>query len=202
GYCARQMGLPIDRLIVATNQNDILHRAIQAGDYSAKGVTPTISPSMDIQVASNFERLLYDCSGRDGRATAQMMAEFNDTKALKIPAATLAEITAVFDSGRVDEEQTARTLREAFEQTGELLCPHTAVGVAAAQAQVGRAGTPLITLATAHPGKFRAAVERACGTRPSLPRHMAGLFDREERYDIIANDFDALRSYVFEKTAA
>jgi len=202
GYCARQMGLPIDRLIVATNQNDILHRAIQAGDYSANGVTPTMSPSMDIQVASNFERLLFDCMGRDGRAMAQTMAEFNDTKALSIPKATLTQIKQVFASGRADEEETALMIRQAFETTGELLDPHTAVGLLAARGQAGAGFSPLVVLATAHPGKFRAAVERACGTRPSLPRHMAGLFDREERYERLANDFDALRAYVFEKTAA
>ncbi|MEM7570370.1 MAG: threonine synthase [Pseudomonadota bacterium] len=199
GYCAHCMGLPIDRLIVATNRNDILHRAIQAGDYSAKGVMPTISPSMDIQVASNFERLLYDCAGQDGRMIGQMMAQFNDTKALSIPADVLDQITAIFTSGCADEDTTAAQIRSTLEETGELVDPHTAVGLAAAQAREGSVDGPMVILATAHPGKFRAAVERACGTRPSLPAHMAGLFDREERYEKLANDFDALRAYVFEK---
>lgn len=200
GYCAHKMGLPIERLIVATNRNDILHRAIQAGDYSATGVTPTISPSMDIQVASNFERLLFDSNERDGRAIAQMMADFGDTKALRIPQAVLSRITGLFTSAKTDEEETALTIRKTLEETGELLDPHTAVGLAAAMSPAGDVASPMIVLATAHPGKFRNAVERACGTRPSLPQHMAGLFDREERYDRLANDFDALRSYVFEKT--
>lgn len=200
GYCAHKMGLPIERLIVATNRNDILHRAIQAGDYSANGVTPTISPSMDIQVASNFERLLFDSNDRDGRAIAQMMADFGDTKALRIPQEVLSRITSVFASAKTDEEETALTIRKTLEETGELLDPHTAVGLAAAMSAAGCVPSPMVVLATAHPGKFRNAVERACGTRPSLPQHMAGLFDREERYDRLANDFGALRSYVFEKT--
>lgn len=200
GYCAHKMGLPIERLIVATNRNDILHRAVQAGDYSAKGVAPTISPSMDIQVASNFERLLFDTNGRDGSALAQMMADFNDTKALTIPQDVLSRITALFSSARADEVETAEMIRATLEETGELLDPHTAVGLVAAMSPAGCVSSPIVVLATAHPGKFRAAVERACGTRPSLPRHMAGLFDREERFDRLANDFDALRSYVFEKT--
>lgn len=200
GYCAHKMGLPVERLIVATNRNDILHRAIQAGDYSAKGVTPTISPSMDIQVASNFERLLFDCSGRDGRAIAQMMADFNDTKALAIPRDVLGEISEVFASAKSDEEETSTMIRTALEETGELLDPHTAVGMVASMSAAGCVASPVVVLATAHPGKFRAAVERACGTRPSLPRHMAGLFDREERFDRLPNDFEALRTYVFEKT--
>ncbi|MEO0410852.1 MAG: threonine synthase [Pseudomonadota bacterium] len=199
GYCAHKMGLPIDRLIVATNRNDILHRAIQAGDYSANGVTPTISPSMDIQVASNFERLLYDCAGQDGRAVAQMMAQFNDTKSLSIPADVLSQITPLFTSARADEDATAEKIRATLEQTGELVDPHTAVGLVAADQMEATCDGPMVVLATAHPGKFRSAVERACGTRPSLPSHLAGLFDREERFEELPNDFDALRAYVFEK---
>ncbi|MGD1954282.1 MAG: threonine synthase [Sphingomonadales bacterium] len=200
GYCAYKMGLPIDVLVIATNRNDILHRAIQAGDYSAQGVEPTSSPSMDIQVASNFERLLCDCSGGEGRLIGQMMAEFNDTKSLRIPADLLEKIRPLFRSARVDEEATAEKIRTMLDHTGELVDPHTAVGLAAADSHQSHA--PMITLATAHPGKFRSAVERACGIRPSLPNHLAGLFDREERFDRLPNSFDALRSYVFEKKAA
>lgn len=202
GYCAHKMGLPVDRLVVATNQNDILHRAIEAGDYSAAGVVPTISPSMDIQVASNFERLLFDCTGQDGRAVGQMMAQFNDTKSLAIPADVLSQIRTLFASARSDEEATAAKIRATREGTGELVDPHTAVGLVAADHLEEDLDGPVVVLATAHPGKFRTAVERACGTRPSLPNHMAGLFDREERFDTLDNDFDALRAYVFEKTAA
>lgn len=200
GYCARKMSLPIERLVVATNRNDILHRAIEAGDYSANGVIPTISPSMDIQVASNFERLLFDCGARDGRALAQMMADFSDTKALAIPKPVLDEIKEIFSSGKAGEEETSGMIRTALEETGELLDPHTAVGLVAAMSEAGNVASPMVVLATAHPGKFRTAVERACGTRPSLPRHMAGLFDREERFEQLDNNFDALRSYVFGKT--
>jgi threonine synthase len=194
GYVARQMGLPIDRLIVATNSNDILHRALSAGDYSAGQVTPTDSPSMDIQVSSNFERLLFDLGGRDGAATAAAMRGFEKTKAMAIPADQRAAAAAIFDSARVDADTMARTIRWARDKCGQIIDPHTAVGLAAARASAG--DTPVVTLATAHPAKFPDAVERAGGLRPVLPQRAQGLFDREERYATMAADLTTVEAYI------
>ena len=194
GYVARQMGLPIDRLIVATNSNDILHRALSAGDYSAGQVTPTDSPSMDIQVSSNFERLLFDLGDRDGAATAAAMRGFEKTKAMAIPADQRAAAAAIFDSARVDADTMAKAIRWARDKCGQIIDPHTAVGLAAARASAG--DTPVVTLATAHPAKFPDAVERAGGLRPVLPQRAQGLFDREERYATMAADLTTVEAYI------
>ena len=194
GYVARQMGLPIDRLIVATNSNDILHRALSAGDYSAGIVTPTESPSMDIQVSSNFERLLFDLGGRDGAATAAVMRGFETSKAMAIPADQRAAATAIFDSACVDTDTMARTIRWARDKCGQIIDPHTAIGLAVARASAGE--TPVVTLATAHPAKFPDAVERASGLRPILPQRAQGLFDREERYATMAADLATVEAYI------
>ncbi len=194
GYVAKAMGLPIDRLIVATNENDILHRALSAGDYSAGTVTPTASPSMDIQVSSNFERLLFDLGGRDGAATAAAMQGFEASRAMAIPAGQVATAATAFDSARVDSDAMATALRWAQEACGEIIDPHTAIALAAARASAG--DTPVVTLATAHPGKFRDAVERASGVRPGLPRRAQGLFDREERYDVLPADLAAIEAHI------
>ena len=194
GYVAKQMGLPIDRLIVATNSNDILHRALSAGDYSAGTVTPTESPSMDIQVSSNFERLLFDLGGRDGVATAAAMRRFEASKAMAIPADQRTAAAAIFDSARVDADTMAQTMRWARDKCGHIIDPHTAVGLAAARASAG--DTPVVTLATAHPAKFPDAVERASGLRPALPLRAQGLFDREERYSTMAADLATVEAYI------
>ena len=194
GYVASRMGLPIDRLIVATNENDILHRALTGGDYSAGSVTPTASPSMDIQVSSNFERLLFDLGGRDGAATAAAMAGFEATRALAIPADQRAAAGGLFDSARIDAEAMAGAMRWAHDACGHVLDPHTAIGLAAARAAPGTG--PVVTLATAHPAKFPDAVERATGVRPSMPRRVQGLFDREERYDTLPATLTAVENYV------
>jgi len=194
GYVARRMGLPIDRLIVATNTNDILHRALSVGDYSAGQVTATESPSMDIQVSSNFERLLFDLGGRDGAATAASMRGFETSKALAIPADQRAAASAIFDSACIDSATTAQTIRWARDKCGQIIDPHTAVGLAAARASAG--DTPVVTLATAHPAKFPDAVERASGLRPALPLRAQGLFDREERYDTLAADLATIEAYI------
>ncbi len=199
GYVAGQMGLPIDRLIVATNENDILHRALTVGDYSAGTVTPTASPSMDIQVSSNFERLLFDLGGRNGVATAAAMAGFETSRAMTIPAGQLAAAHATFDSARIDADGMSVAMRWARERCGQTLDPHTAIGLAAARAS--SADGPVVTLATAHPAKFREAVERATGVRPAMPAKAAGLFDREERFDVLANDLGAVEAYVAERAA-
>jgi len=201
GYVASRMGLPIERLIVATNVNDILARALSGGDYSCATVTPTAAPSMDIQVSSNFERLLFDLAGRDGPALAAMMREFESTKALSIPADLIAGARPLFASARIDADGMSQAMRHAHERFGHILDPHTAIGLAAAQGSDVPANVPIVTLATAHPAKFRDAVERATGARPALPSRVAGLFDRQERYDTLPGTLDAVKAYVFERSA-
>jgi threonine synthase len=198
GYIARRMGLPIDKLVIATNQNDILDRALRHGDYRTNGVRPSISPSMDIQVSSNFERALFDAYGRDGAAIAQLMSEMKQG-GFHISQGAHETLRATFASGRCDEDETLATIRRTLLQTGELLCPHSAVGVKVAEEHIGLA--PMVTLATAHPAKFPDAVERATGIRPGLPPHMADLFDRPERMTRVPNDLAALQALVRERIA-
>ncbi|MDB5714291.1 MAG: threonine synthase [Sphingomonadales bacterium] len=200
GYVAARMGLPIERLIVATNVNDILHRALSTGDYSCGLVTPTATPSMDIQVSSNFERLLFDLSGRDGAALGGMMRAFDASKSMTIPEKMLSGARGLFSSARVDGDSMALAMRWAHDRAGHLLDPHTSVGLAAARATDLPADVPIVTLATAHPAKFPDAVERATGIRPNLPSRIAGLFDREERFDTIPATLEAVRGYVLERS--
>jgi threonine synthase len=195
GHIARAMGLPIERLIVATNQNDILHRALSSGDYVPDGVTPSISPSMDIQVSSNFERALFDAYGRDGSAVAQLMEELK-AGGFHISQGALEALRTEFASGRASEAETSAMIARARERMGELLCPHSAVGVHVAQGFTGT--TPLVTLATAHPAKFPDAVEAATGVRPALPPRMADLMDRPERVRRVDNDLAAIEALIEE----
>jgi threonine synthase len=196
GYIAKKMGLPIDQLVVATNQNDILHRALATGDHHTYGVKPSISPSMDIQVSSNFERALFDAYGREGGAIAALMAEMK-SGGFSISQGALQMLQGTFASGRSSEEETLATIAATMTETGELLCPHSAVGVKVGNAH--QSATPMITLATAHPAKFPDAVEAATGIRPALPPRMADLFDRPERVTRIANDLGAIQSLIRER---
>jgi threonine synthase len=196
GYIARRMGLPIERLVIATNQNDILHRAMVTGGYVTEGVAPSISPSMDIQVSSNFERALFDAYGRDGKAVAQLMDELKSGGGFKISQGAIGILRDAFASGRASEAETSAMIKRALPEMGELLCPHSAVGVHVAQDFLGT--TPLITLATAHPAKFPDAVENASGIRPSLPSRMADLFDRPERMTRVDNDLTAIEAIIEE----
>jgi threonine synthase len=196
GYVAAQMGLPVAKLIVATNVNDILHRALSTGDYSQGTVTPTAAPSMDIQVSSNFERLLFDLGGRDGAAMAEQMAGFEATKAMQLTNAQRQGAASLFQSARTDAGEMAHAIRWAWENCGELIDPHTACGLHAAREAGIDAAIPVVTLATAHPAKFRDAVERATGHRPSLPARVGDLFDREERLTELPGDYDAVSEYV------
>ncbi|HLV06952.1 MAG TPA: threonine synthase [Croceibacterium sp.] len=198
GYVAARMGLPIERLIVATNVNDILHRALSAGDYSAGQVTPTAAPSMDIQVSSNFERLLFDCGGRDGAALAEQMRGFEASKAMRLTNAQREGAAALFSSTRADPNEMARAMAWAAGECGEVIDPHTAIGLHAARAADLPREVPVVTLATAHPAKFPDAVERATGQRPHLPARVGDLFDREERYAELPGDYDAVAAYVAE----
>jgi threonine synthase len=198
GYIARRMGLTVERLVIATNQNDILDRALKSGAYQTDGVKPSISPSMDIQVSSNFERALFDAYGRDGSAIAQLMAELK-AGGFGISQGALEMLRATFASGRCSEDETRATITRTLAASGELLCPHSAVGVKVAEENLGAA--PMITLATAHPAKFPDAVEAASGIRPALPPRMADLFDRPERVTRVPNDLEALKSLIRERLA-
>jgi threonine synthase len=201
GYVAAQMGLPIERLIVATNVNDILHRALTNGDYSAGTVTSTAAPSMDIQVSSNFERLLFDLNGRDGLALAGQMAGFEASKAMQLTNSQRANLAPggaamLFSSARADADDMSQAIRWAWENAGDLIDPHTAIGLHAARTAGIDPAIPVVTLATAHPAKFSDAVERATGQRPPLPARVGDLFDREERCTDLPGDYAAIADYI------
>jgi len=194
GYIAKRMGLPIDRLVVATNQNDILHRCLSGQGYHKGETSPSISPSMDIQVSSNFERALFDAYDRDGNAVSQLMDELKQG-GFDVSQGAIEILQSHFDSGRASEEETSSTITETLKTSGELLCPHSAIGVKVANDQPA-SETPMITLATAHPAKFPDAVEAASGIRPPLPARMADLYERDERVTRIANNLDALKDHI------
>ncbi len=196
GYVAARMGLPIDRLIVATNVNDILHRALSAGDYSTGSVTPTAAPSMDIQVSSNFERLLFDLEGRDGVKTAARMAAFEQSHNMQLEPGMRATAADIFTSHRVDPDDMALAMRWAQDRAGQVIDPHSAIGLSAAQNADLDPAVPVVTLATAHPAKFPDAVERATGVRPALPRRVGDLFDREEKYTKLPGDYDVVKQFI------
>ena len=197
GYVAAKMGLPIARLIVATNVNDILARALTSGDYSRGAVEQTATPSMDIQVSSNFERLLFDLGGRDGRATAAQMAGFEASGAMRLTNAQSQGAATLLRADRVDAADMMGAMRWASEQTGQVIDPHTGIALAAAR----RAGldAPVVTLATAHPAKFRDAVERATGVRPPLPHRMGDLFERQERCTTLPAAYQAVSGFIAER---
>ena len=197
GSIARRMGLPIEKLVIATNQNDILHRTMQGGAYETRGVLPSISPSMDIQVSSNFERALFDAYERDGAAVSQLMQELGQDGGFKVSQGALESIRDVFVSGRATEDETKATIKDTFARSGEILCPHSAVGVKVANEHLS--DVRMITLGTAHPAKFPDAVEAAIGTRPGLPARMADLFERNERITRVDNDLSALTALIRER---
>lgn len=204
GYVAKRMGLPIDRLVIATNQNDILHRTLESGSYVKGQVEPSISPSMDIQVSSNFERLLFELYDREGPAVAQLMGDLSTLGEFALSQGAVDRLRDEFDSARVSEDETRTTIRETLARTGKVICPHTAVAIHAAKARRGDPAVPMVVLATAHAAKFPDAVEAACGVRPALPPSMADLFDRPERVTQVPNDLAAIEALVAgetEKTA-
>ena len=200
GYVASRMGLPVAKLVVATNVNDILARALASGDYSSRQVVATATPSMDIQVSSNFERLLYDLGGADGRALAEQMQGFEGTRAMRLTNRQHEGAASLFAGERVDADEMAMAMRDACERAGQLIDPHTAVGLAAGRRHMdAKAGCPpMVTLATAHPAKFREAVERATGVRPGLPSRIGDLFDREERCVTLDATLAAVSGYIAE----
>jgi threonine synthase len=189
GWIAERMGLPVDQLVIGSNSNDILTRWATDGSLVARPVVPTYSPSMDIQVSSNHERLLFELSGRDGARTAELLDRFRGLGAVEAPRSPR------FDAASLDDAATLAVIREVHDATGVLVDPHTAVGIGAARA-CRRGDGPMVALATAHPAKFPDAVEQATGIRPPLPERLSDLFDREEHCDVLPNDVDAVRAHV------
>ena len=199
-YAAKQMGLPIDRMVVATNQNDILSRFLASGEMKLEGVQPSISPSMDIQVSSNFERFLFDLFDRDGTAVTDALSSFRETGSFSISQGMLDRARAEFDGFRTDEAGTKATIKAVYEETGEITDPHSAVSLGAAR-QARESGAigmdkPMISLACAHPAKFPDAVESAIGQRPALPPRLADLLEREERMTVLANDYGTVSTHI------
>ena len=200
GSIARQMGVPIRRLVAATNQNDILHRALTTGEHRLGQVHPSISPSMDIQVSSNFERALYLAYDQDAAAIRQLMEELK-SGGFTISQGALQALGEHYASGRASEDETMAMMTTVRDETGQIVCPHTAVAIKVAR-EFLEPGVPMITLATAHPAKFPDAVEQAVGIRPALPPHMAALFDLPERISRVENDAQAIKSLILERRTA
>ena len=196
GWAAKQMGLPVDRLVVASNRNDILTRFFTTGTMELHEVVPTSSPSMDIQVSSNLERLLFEVLGRDGAAIAELMSTFRSTGTASVEVAVLEQLRAEFDCGRVDDESAAEVIRHVHHRAGMLIDPHTAVAVGVAEALEGDPSVPVVALATAHPAKFPDAVEAATGVHPPLPEHVADLFERAERVEHVDAELAAVQALV------
>ena len=194
-YAAKRMGLPIVRLIVATNRNDILYRFLTARDMSVSGVEPSLSPSMDIQVSSNFERLLFEIQGRNPALTAETMTAFRRTGRMEVSEADWQKATALFGAYRLDDNETLAAIAGLYAKSGYLACPHSVIGIEAARAQV-RAGTPVVAMATAHPAKFPDAIEQAVGFRPPLPAHLADLYERNEAYTRVPAELSAIEAEV------
>jgi len=202
GYVASRMGLPVERLVVATNVNDILVRTLATGAYELRDVTATTSPSMDIQVSSNFERLLFEATGRDARAVRARMDSLAQSRQFAVDAGALATMRALFSAGRADEDETAATIRTIRKETGYLLDPHTAVAVAVAEKESRDTRVPMIVLSTAHPAKFPDAVAAACGVTPALPEWLADLPLRAERVTVLAADQGAVERFILAASRA
>jgi threonine synthase len=202
GYVAQRMGLPIDRLVIATNVNDILARTLATGTYELRNVVATTSPSMDIQVSSNFERLLFDAYGRDGNAIRALMDSLAQSRRFSLSAPALAHIRALFTAGRADEDEVAATIRTVKRETGNFVDPHTAVGIAVAEKEPRDPAVPMVVLSTAHAAKFPDAVEAACGARPHLPEWLSDLDKRPERVTVLPVDQTAVERFVMTTSRA
>jgi threonine synthase len=198
GYCAWQMGVPIERLIIATNENDILVRTLATGRYEPAGVVATTSPAMDIQVSSNFERLLFEANGRDGAIVRGLMKDLQTKNHFTMSGTALSFMQQRFTAIRATEAEVAAKLREVHKTSGVVIEPHTAVGLVGAE----RAGLPgpIVVLATAHPAKFPEAVEKATGVRPQLPERLKGILEAPERCDVLPADIEAVKTYIRERT--
>lgn len=201
GYAAKRMGLPIDRLIIATNDNDILARTLETGRYETRPVIATTSPSMDIQVSSNFERLLFEAGGRDAGAIIRAMDGLKQSGAFGMEPGTLAAIRADFAAGAATMDQTAATIDAVLKGSGYLLDPHTASAMHVARRHEA-AATPMVVLATAHPAKFPDAVRTASGVVPALPAWLSGLMEKPEKFEVLSSDLKMLEDYVEERARA
>ncbi|MCA1427707.1 MULTISPECIES: threonine synthase [Bradyrhizobium] len=202
GYVAKRMGLPVRTLRIAANVNDILARTLKTGIYEVREVHATASPSMDIQISSNFERLLFEAGRRDGAGVRRLMEQLKQSGRFVLPDATLAAIREEFDAGRADETETAAAIRAAWREAGELVDPHTAVALAVADRDTTDTKVPSIVLSTAHPAKFPDAVEAACGQRPQLPAWLDGLMTKSEHMRVMKNDQVELERFVLSASRA
>lgn len=197
GYLAKKMGLPIAQLVIATNSNDILHRCLSANDHTKKPLVHSSSPSMDIMVSSNFERMLFDLYNRDGAKIKSLMETFNKTGVLELDEEALSKGQSLFSTYRLDDDETAEVIRNVFEATEYLLDPHSAIGVQAARKMRNSQSVPMICLATAHPAKFPEAIKDAgLDDTPVLPHHMRDLFSRQERYEVLPHDIKMVHAYI------
>ena len=202
GYVAERMGLPIDRLVIATNVNDILARTLATGTYELRDVVATSSPSMDIQVSSNFERLLFDAYHQDSGAVRSLMGSLAQSRRFSLSAAALSRIRALFSADRADEDEVAATIRTVLRETGHFVDPHTAVGIAVAEKETRDPTVPMVVLSTAHAAKFPDAVEAACGHRPPLPEWLSDLNTRPERVTVLPADQSAVERFVLATSRA
>ena len=196
GYAARRMGLPIERLVIGTNRNDILARFFASGTMTVAAVEPSLSPSMDIQVSSNLERLLFDVLSRDGAAIVELMTRFRSSGSVSLDGNVLDAVRSLFHAVRVDDDETTATIASVYRSTGELVDPHSAIAIAAARARRGDPRVPMVALATAHPAKFADAVRAASGVTPALPPHLAGLMSAPERVTVLPNDRHAVAAFI------
>jgi threonine synthase len=203
GYVAAKMGLPVEKLIVATNVNDILARTLESGAYEIRDVVASSSPAMDIQVSSNFERLLFDVSGRDASIVKNAMRELSEKRRFTLNDMTLANIRALFAASRAGEDETVAAIRDVYAKSSYVLDPHTAVGVSVAR-KLGadKSGSPLVILGTAHPAKFPEAVQAACGVSPVLPSRFSDLMSRKERVTVLPNDAGKVGEFVVAHSRA
>jgi threonine synthase len=203
GYVAKRMGLPVERLIVATNENDILARALASGRYEPRGVTPTQSPSMDIQLSSNFERLLFDSVGRESAPVRSAFEALERDGGFDIPQEALKTIRQDFDARAVNEAETQAEIARTYRESGYLIDPHTATGVRAARARLERdPATPVIALSTAHPAKFPEAIERAVGLRVTPPARLAPVLEGKERIARMRKDAETVKSFILNHARA
>ena len=202
GYAARAMGLPVKRLVIATNLNDSLPRALATGIYEPRGVIATSSPSMDIQLASNFERLLFELAGRHASRVRSLMEELRGTGRFRLQESELCDLHALFAAHSISEQATETTIRNFYESTGMLIDPHTAVAIAAARIEGEDPSTPMVVLSTAHPAKFPEAVSRATGVLPEQPERLRAKLGQTERCEIMPNDFAAIAAFIAARTRA
>jgi threonine synthase len=202
GYVALRMGLPIDRLVIATNVNDILVRTLATGSYETRDVVATTAPSMDIQVASNFERILFEVGGRDDKSIRAMMGSLAQSRRFTLPGPSLSALRAQFAANRADEQETSAAIRTQLRETGRFIDPHTAVGVAVAEKEPRDPAMPMVVLSTAHAAKFPEAVEAACGQRPALPDWLGDLYSRAEHFTTLPVDQAAIERHILSSSRA